>query len=306
MVDHVAASVFRAAMEDAANTVCCDSGEANPQWASISHGVYLSIGASGVHRSLGVKVSYVQSTTLDSWKPLHLRMMQLGGNRRFNEFLRQHNVPESMPIREKYSTRAARWYREALRAEAEGTPLPEPLPEGTGHLPDKENLSATDQLLNQVFAQVPKEGAMTRGGVQAVSRENMRGGAKRPRQSGSSSQCSVHSDDDDGAVATRCLSSVQRGGAKRTGSSGTNEGDGAQSWVWPLFGGLLKAAPKSGSSPSSGSNLTSTGPNTEERLRTMSTGRMEGFGSDRCGLVLAARNQLLLLREAVATPAVVS
>lgn len=121
--------------EDAANRACCDGGSSEASWASVSHGIYLSIGAAGVHRSLGVKVSFVRSTTMDTWSPLHLRMMELGGNRRFCNFLKVHGVPEDLCIVEKYRTRAAQWYRENLRAEAESTPPPQSLPAGTGHLP---------------------------------------------------------------------------------------------------------------------------------------------------------------------------
>jgi hypothetical protein len=100
---------------------------------------------------MGVRTSFVQSTAMDAWKPLHLRMMELGGNRRFNDFLRQHGIPEGMPLREKYATRAAAWYRRNLRAEAEGSDAPEPLAENTGHLPEAE--CATSAVLDRVFAE---------------------------------------------------------------------------------------------------------------------------------------------------------
>eukprot|EP00442_Polarella_glacialis_P047600 CAMPEP_0115077168 /NCGR_PEP_ID=MMETSP0227-20121206/16837_1 /TAXON_ID=89957 /ORGANISM="Polarella glacialis, Strain CCMP 1383" /LENGTH=354 /DNA_ID=CAMNT_0002464399 /DNA_START=339 /DNA_END=1403 /DNA_ORIENTATION=- len=178
MLDPNAQLVFERQLQDPANLVCCDTGTADPQWASVSHGIYLSIGACGVHRSLGVRVSYVQSMSMDSWKPVHLRMMELGGNQRFNDFMAEQGVPRHMPIREKYSTRAARWYRETLRAEAEAeggssgssprSPLP--LEPGTGHLPDDAGAAGSQssearQLLDQVFAQVPIQGSMTMGGV---------------------------------------------------------------------------------------------------------------------------------------------
>ena len=88
-----------------------------------------------MHRSLGVRVSFVQSTSMDAWKPVHQRMMELGGNRRFEEFLLQQGIPRETPIREKFLTRAAKWYREDLRAMAEGTERPPPLPASIGHLP---------------------------------------------------------------------------------------------------------------------------------------------------------------------------
>lgn len=165
-VDPRAAEVFgQARKQDAASGLCFEFGTKDAEWASVSHGIYLSIGASGVHRSLGVSVSFVQSTTMDSWKPLHLRMMELGGNKRFAVFLRDHNVPEDMPIREKYRTRAAAWYRENLRAEAEGTELPVPLPVGVGHLP-LEGIASDEMasiILDRVFAAAPTTSTPLRG-----------------------------------------------------------------------------------------------------------------------------------------------
>jgi ADP-ribosylation factor GTPase-activating protein 1 len=165
-VDPVAVEFFNRQLEDPENCFCCDGGEEEATWVSVSHGIYLSMGAAGVHRSLGVKTSFVQSTIMDSWRPKHLKIMELGGNRRFNEFLKDQGIPLDMPIREKYSTRAAEWYREDLNARAEGLePLP-PLTPGTGHLPAVETCPrATQNILDEVFAVSPRRGSMTRGGV---------------------------------------------------------------------------------------------------------------------------------------------
>jgi ADP-ribosylation factor GTPase-activating protein 1 len=164
-VDPEAADFFRRQMVDPENTVCCDSGAVEATWVSISHGIYLSIGAAGLHRSLGVNVSFVQSTIMDSWKPKHLKMMELGGNRRFNDFLREHGIPLDMPVREKYSTRAAEWYRRNLRALAEGSEPLAPLPHGTGHLPMEACSSSMRHVLDEVFAESPCHGSMSAGGV---------------------------------------------------------------------------------------------------------------------------------------------
>jgi len=159
---------FRSQQEDAANNECCDSGSSGPLWASVSHGIYISIEAAGVHRSLGVRSSFVLSLTLDNWQPRQLRMMALGGNQRFHDFLSTHGIPQSMPIREKYSTRAAAWYRENLRAEAEGTRPPQKLPLGTGHLTTNVEPDPAWAVLDRVFASMQYNNDVKRCSMRTV------------------------------------------------------------------------------------------------------------------------------------------
>merc|ERR1719499_834676 len=171
MIDPAATAFFQKQQkEDEANRRCFDSGADVAEWASISHGIYLSIAACGVHRSLGVKVSFVQSLRLDAWKPEHLRIMELGGNRRFEDFMAQQGIPRDLPLRQKYRTRAAEWYRIHLRALAQGDPLPDPLPEGTGHLPMEEDDCdpETCNKLDEVFAR-PSTGCLTSRSIQESS-----------------------------------------------------------------------------------------------------------------------------------------
>merc|ERR1719454_2077774 len=101
-MDEATREFFRKHQEEPENRECIDCGSANPQWASISHGCYISLEASGVHRSLGVHISFVRSITMDSWKPGQLRLMELGGNEKLKAFFKQHGIPDSAPIVEKY------------------------------------------------------------------------------------------------------------------------------------------------------------------------------------------------------------
>ncbi|ETO04320.1 ADP-ribosylation factor GTPase-activating protein 3 [Reticulomyxa filosa] len=95
-----------------------DCNAHNPQWASVTNGVFLCITCVGIHRGFGAHISFVRSVTMDSWSPVQVAQMKYGGNKRLRKFWKYQNLGSSLTIEQKYDNTDMEKYRFQLLKEA--------------------------------------------------------------------------------------------------------------------------------------------------------------------------------------------
>ncbi|KAL6927967.1 hypothetical protein ACO0SA_004591 [Hanseniaspora valbyensis] len=107
------------------NKECVDCKNPQPQWASPKFGIFICFECAGIHRGLGVHISFVRSITMDHFKDEELKSMELGGNEAFNEYMQKHKIDLQLPAKFKYDNPIAEDYKAKLKAAVDGVEFEE-------------------------------------------------------------------------------------------------------------------------------------------------------------------------------------
>jgi ADP-ribosylation factor GTPase-activating protein 1 len=124
---------------DTYNKFCIDCNRNESSHANITFGTFICGDCAKIHiQNIGMEKHYVKPIFGDTWDSYQLKMVQIGGNKKLWDFLKQYNGLETKMIQNKYESAAAKYYKKKIAAEANGLPFD-----------DKEPAKNAEELLDR-------------------------------------------------------------------------------------------------------------------------------------------------------------